>query len=76
MKLSVSLTEQDLELLDRYISAHSISSRSAAIQHAIRALPDASLEDAYADAWDEWSSSPDAELWEQVSADGLDRAAR
>lgn len=75
MKLSVSLTAEDIEMLDRYISAHGIPSRSAAIQYAIRALPDASLEDAYANAWDEWSSSPDAELWEQTSMDGLGRAA-
>ena len=48
MKLSISLPEEDVAALDRYVRAAGIPSRSAAIQRAIRMLQDPELEDAYA----------------------------
>ena len=36
MKLSISLPDEDIAALDRYAQAAGISSRSAAIQRAIR----------------------------------------
>lgn len=74
MKLSVSLTEDDVAALDRYVTDAGLESRSAGIQHAIRQLEHGSLEDAYADAWDEWDQSGDASGWAGTSADGLSRA--
>ena len=50
MKLSVSLTEDDLIALDRFVEHAGLGSRSAGIQQAIRRLGDADLEDAYAAA--------------------------
>lgn len=76
MKLSVSLSEDEVAALDRYAHAAGLSSRSAAIQQAIRLLGDPELEDAYAAAWDEWEASGDAAAWEQTAADGLTDAAR
>lgn len=76
VKLSVSLSDDDVAALDRYARATGLGSRSAAIQHAIRRLADPDLEDAYADAWEQWSRSGDAQAWEQTSADGLADAAR
>lgn len=76
MKLSVSLSEDEVAALDRYAHAAGLSSRSAAIQQAIRLLGDPELEDAYAAAWDEWEASGDAAAWEQTAADGLADAAR
>jgi len=76
VKLSVSLSEDEVAALDRYAHAAGLSSRSAAIQQAIRLLGDPELEDAYAAAWDEWEASGDAAAWEQTAADGLTDAAR
>lgn len=76
MKLSISLSEEDVAALDRYVQAAGAPSRSAAIQQAIRMLGDPELEDAYADAWDEWQASGEAAAWEVATADGLADAAR
>ena len=76
MKLSISLSEEDVAALDRYVLAAGIPSRSAAIQRAIRLLGQADLDDAYAAAWDEWESSGDAAAWEESTADGLADAPR
>ncbi len=74
MKLSVSLSDQDVAALDHYAEAAGLSSRSAAIQQAIRLLSDAELENAYAAAWREWDESGDAEAWAGTIDDGSDAA--
>lgn len=71
MKLSVSLPESDVKTLDSYAAATGLRSRSAALQHAIRLLAQADLDQAYADAWDEWEADAGTD-WETVAADGLD----
>lgn len=76
MKLSVSLSEEDLAKLDRYVQASGLSSRSAAIQQAIRMLGDPELEEDYAAAWDEWAASGDEATWESAAGDGLADVAR
>lgn len=76
MKLSVSLSEEDVASLDRYARAAGLKSRSAAIQQAIRLLGDPELEQDYAAAWDEWEASGDAEAWETTSGDGQVDAPR
>jgi Arc/MetJ-type ribon-helix-helix transcriptional regulator len=76
MKLSVSLSEDEVAALDTYAHAAGLSSRSAAIQQAIRLLGNSELEDSYAAAWDEWEASGDAAAWESTAADGLADAAR
>lgn len=53
MKLSVSLTEQDVVAFDEYARTTGLRSRSAAVQQAIRALRLTGLEDDYAQAWQE-----------------------
>jgi Arc/MetJ-type ribon-helix-helix transcriptional regulator len=76
MKLSISLSAEDVAALDRYADSAGLTSRSAAIRRAIRMLGDPSLDDAYAAAWDEWEASGDAAAWETSLADGLGDAAR
>jgi Arc/MetJ-type ribon-helix-helix transcriptional regulator len=71
MKVSVSLPGEDVEFLDTYASTHAYPSRSAVVHQAIRAFRRGELHDAYRDAWDEWSASDDAEIWEATSGDGL-----
>ncbi len=76
MKLSVSLPEEDVELLDEYARTSGLPSRSAALHHAIRLLRHPELEQDYAAAWDEWASSGEQAAWDSTVGDGLADAAR
>jgi len=76
MKLSVSLPEEDVLVLDEFARASGLPSRSAAVQYAIRLLRHPNLEQDYAAAWDEWVSSGEQETWETLAANGLADAAR
>lgn len=76
MKLSVSLSKEDLAALDRFVERAGLESRSAAVQQAIRRLEDPQLEAAYAGAWEEWVASGDEDVWAAATSDGLTDAAR
>jgi Arc/MetJ-type ribon-helix-helix transcriptional regulator len=76
MKLSVSLSEEDVALLDEYVRMSGLGSRSAALQHAVRLLRHAELEQDYAAAWEEWESSGELADWEGTVGDGLTDEAR
>ncbi len=76
MKLNVSLSEEDVSVLDEFARSAGLPSRSAAVQYAIRLLRHPNLEQDYAAAWDEWVSSGEEEAWESTAADGLADAAR
>lgn len=71
MKLSVSLPDEDVATLDRYLTEEGLPSRSAALQQAIHHLRDRRLADDYEAAWAEWEDSGDAALWGQATGDGL-----
>lgn len=72
MKISVSLAEEDLAILDEYVRETRLRSRSAGVQRAVRMLRHPDLEGDYEAAWREWQDSSDADLWEVTAADGLD----
>ena len=76
MKLSVSLPDEDVAVLDDYARAQGLMSRSAALQRAIRMLRHPALEQDYAAAWDEWEASGEEAAWEAAAADGLADAAQ
>jgi Arc/MetJ-type ribon-helix-helix transcriptional regulator len=71
VKLSVSLSEDDVALLDAYVRERGLPSRSAALQRAVRLLRHRRLDEEYAVAIDEWSGLEDAALWERTAGDGL-----
>ena len=71
MKISVSLPDEDVALLDEHARREGLASRSAAVHHAVRLLRRVELEADYESAWREWESSPDAKAWEASSADGI-----
>ena len=73
MKISVSLPEEDVEFLDQYALSLGARSRSAVIQRAVRLLRATELGPAYAQAWEEWEAAGEAEVWELVSSDGIER---
>lgn len=70
MKLSVSLSEDDVAVIDAYVKASGLSSRSAAIQRAVQMLRYPALEENYAHAWAEWSGD-DEDAWASASGDGV-----
>jgi predicted transcriptional regulator len=76
MKLSISVTEEDVALLDEYARATGLRSRSAAVQQAIHLLRQVDLEDDYAAAWEEWESSGERATWEGTVGDELADASR
>ncbi len=76
MKLSVSLPAEDVALLDQYARTVGLPSRSAAVQHAVRLLRHADLEQDYAAAWEEWEISGARAAWDATTGDGLTDAAR
>ncbi len=71
MKLSISLPDDDLAFLDRYADEQGLSSRSAAVQRAIRMLRASALGSAYEDAWTDWERSDDDLSWGTTLSDGL-----
>lgn len=75
MKLSVSLSQDDVALLDAYARTSGLRSRSAVLQHAVRLLRNEGLEEDYAVAWDEWQASGEEAAWVTVIGDGLADAA-
>lgn len=70
MKVSVSLPDDDVRFLDAFAQEQGLDSRSAALQRAVRLLRTAELGPAYAEAWDEWASSGDADRWDVTAGDG------
>lgn len=76
MKLSVSLSAEDLAVLDAYIEKAQLPSRSAGLQRAIQMLRYPDLENDYADAWSEWTADEDSAAWDRTAADGVTDAAR
>lgn len=71
MKLSVSLSDEDVEFIDHYAGEHGLDSRSGVLRRALALLRATELGDDYAAAWEEWAGS-EGELWEATSADGLE----
>ena len=76
MKLSVSLPDEDVAVLDEFARTTGLSSRSAALHHAVRMLRLPELEQDYEAAWNEWESSADHAAWSVTVADGIADAAR
>lgn len=76
MKLSVSLPDEDVAVLDEYARASGLGSRSAALRHAVRMLRLPELEQDYEVAWQEWEASGDHMAWSVTAADGVADAAR
>lgn len=76
MKLSVSLSDKDVEVLDAYVRRAGLPSRSAGVRRAVRMLRYPALEDDYDNAWAEWSAVGEDEVWENAAGDGLGDATR
>ncbi len=71
MKVSVSLPDEDVEFLDAYAAEQGFESRSAVLHKAVQLLRAAELGGAYEDAWQEWTTTGEADAWEAVAGDGV-----
>lgn len=76
MKLSVSLSDDDVAVLDAYVKKSQLPSRSAGLQRAVQMLRHPNLEDDYAQAWSEWAGDDASEDWDRTAGDGVTDAAR
>jgi len=76
VKLSVSLSDEDVAVLDAYVEKAGLQSRSGGLQRAIRMLRYPTLEDDYDNAWSEWETTGEADAWEETAGDGLGHEAR
>jgi Arc/MetJ-type ribon-helix-helix transcriptional regulator len=76
MKLSVSLPEEDVAILDEFARSAGLSSRSAALHHAVGMLRLPDLEQDYEAAWQEWEASGDQAAWGVTATDGMVDASR
>lgn len=74
MKLSVSLSDNDVATLDAYVEQAGLPSRSAGLQRAVRMLRHPTLEEDYDRAWSDWTTE-DQDEWENAVDDGLSNAA-
>ncbi len=74
MKISVSLPDEDIKFLDEYARNLGVRSRSAVIQQAVRLLRATELGPAYAEAWEEWEASGDADMWDSAVGDGIEHS--
>jgi Arc/MetJ-type ribon-helix-helix transcriptional regulator len=72
MKVSVSLTEDDVQFLDAYARSQGVGSRSAVVHKAVGLLRASELGAAYEDAFRAWDDEAGSDAWEAVVADGLD----
>lgn len=62
MNVSVSLSDEDVDFLDRYAVAHGYPSWSAVVHRAVGLLRAVALADDYAAAWRRWESTGEAQL--------------
>jgi hypothetical protein len=63
VKVTVSLTEEDVEFPDAYALDHGLGSRSEVVHRVIRGLRAIGLGPAYEEAWSEWSARGDDAAW-------------
>lgn len=77
MKLSVSLSDEDVAALDAYVKRAGLPSRSAGLQRAVQMLRYPDLEDNYVDAWAQWSADDECSSgWDGTAGDGITDASR
>ena len=71
MKLSVSIPDEDVRVLDEYVARRPGASRSGALHVAIELLRERSLVEQYDVAMDEWTASGEAGTWDATAGDGI-----
>ena len=70
MKISVTLSDDEVRFLDEHARLHTYPSRAAVLRKAVRVLRSSTLGDAYADAWAQWEAPGEADVWASAANDG------
>ncbi|PJI93929.1 antitoxin [Luteimicrobium subarcticum] len=70
-KLSISLEDRDVAVLDTYVARHPGLNRSAALREAIDLLRERELATQYDAAYAEWSAAGSDDVWDVTASDGL-----
>ena len=72
MKVSISLCEDELRLLDELVECHKLSTRSAGVRRALKALRSEQLAAEYEACFSDPQFGEGSDLWDATVADGLD----
>ncbi len=72
-KLSVSVDSRLARFIDTYQTDHDVSTKSKVVEQALELLQNQELQRQYAEAYQEWEESGEAEVWEVTVGDGLSR---
>jgi Arc/MetJ-type ribon-helix-helix transcriptional regulator len=73
MKVSVSMPDDAIATLDRYVATHHGATRSSALRTAIGLLRERELVEQYDRAMDEWEADDASSDWASTVTDGLAR---
>jgi Arc/MetJ-type ribon-helix-helix transcriptional regulator len=71
VKISVSLSDDDVAIVDEYVRTSGLQSRSAVIRRALHLLKQPDLEQDYVAAWEEWAATGEQAAWDSTAGDGL-----
>ncbi|VAW00788.1 hypothetical protein MNBD_ACTINO02-1992 [hydrothermal vent metagenome] len=71
MRVRESFPDDDVAFLDECVRNQGLGSRSAAVQKAVRMVRSAELVDPYAEAFDAWEQSDEADLWGALAGDEM-----
>lgn len=74
MKLSVSLSVDEVAMLDDVVARNGLSSRSAGVRRAIAEMQRSQLTDEFVECFSEPRFIEDVALWDDTLADGIDSA--
>ena len=72
IKLSISVDQDFAPFIERYQQQHAVRTKSEVVERALQLLRKAELQEAYRQAAEDWLENPDAKLWENTVADGLE----
>ena len=72
MKVSISLPEDEVRLLDELVERHKLSTRSAGARRALKALRSEQLAAEYEACFSDPQFGERSDLWDATVADGLD----
>ena len=72
IKLSISVDQTFAPFIERYQQQHTVRTKSEVVERALELLRKAELQEAYRQAAQDWLENPDAKLWENTVADGLE----
>ncbi|MBF6594018.1 MAG: type II toxin-antitoxin system ParD family antitoxin [Thermaceae bacterium] len=72
-KLSVSVDSRLAHFINTYQTDHDVPTKSEVVERALELLQSQELKRQYAQAYQEWEESGEAQVWDVTVGDGLSR---